>query len=75
MRIEANTPQEYLVQLPPDRREAMEKLRLVILENLPDGFEETMSYGMIGYVVPKSIYPKGYHANPKLPLPFLNLAS
>lgn len=75
MKIEANSPQEYLDKLPPDRKEALEKLREVIIENLPEGFEETMSYGMIGYVVPKSIYPKGYHANPKLPLPFLNLAS
>ena len=75
MKIEANTPEEYLDKLPPDRKEAMQKLRHVILENLPHGFEEQMSYGMIGYVVPKSIYPKGYHTDPSLPLPFLNIAS
>ena len=53
----------------------MKKLRKVIKDNLPKGFEETMSYGMIGYVVPHSIYPDGYHCDPKLPLPFMNLAS
>jgi len=50
-------------------------LRKVILENLPKGFEETMSYGMVGYVVPHSIYPKGYHPNPKFPIPFMHLAN
>ncbi|MDX1315855.1 MAG: DUF1801 domain-containing protein, partial [Eudoraea sp.] len=55
--------------------EVMDKLRQVVLKNLPEGFEETMNYGMIGYVVPHSIYPDGYHCTPELPLPFLNLAS
>jgi hypothetical protein len=49
-------------------------LRKIISENLPKGFEEQMSYGMIGFVVPKSIYPKGYHCSPELPLPFLSIA-
>lgn len=75
MKIEAKSPEEYLNQLPPERKEALEKLRGVILENLPQGFEETMNYGMIGYVVPQSVYPDGYHCDPKLPLPFLNIAS
>ena len=75
MKIEANSPEEYVEQLPEDRKLAMTKLREVILRNLPAGFEETMSYGMIGYVVPKSIFPQGYHCNPKLPLPFVNIAS
>ncbi|HEY8400979.1 MAG TPA: DUF1801 domain-containing protein [Cytophagaceae bacterium] len=73
-----NTPatvDEYLIQLPEDRKGAMEKLRSVILKNLPKGFEETINYGMIGYVVPKSSYPSGYHCDPKLPLPFINIAS
>jgi hypothetical protein len=61
--------------LPTDRREAISAVRAVILANLPNGYEECMSYGMIGYVVPHSIYPKGYHCNPKLPLPFMNLGS
>ena len=74
MRIEADNPQDYIDQLPEERKEAMNKLRQVILRHLPPGFEETMSYGMIGYVVPHSIYPEGYHTNPRLPLPFLKIA-
>jgi uncharacterized protein YdhG (YjbR/CyaY superfamily) len=75
MKIEATTPEQYIEQLPEDRKEYISKLRKVILENLPKGFAEEMSYGMIGYVVPKSVYPAGYHANPELPLPFINIAS
>jgi len=71
----ATTVKEYIAELPPDRKKAMTQLRKVILENLPEGFEETMSYGMIGYVVPHSKYPAGYHCNPTLPLPFMNIAS
>lgn len=65
----------YIKALPEERREAIETLRNTILENLPEGFEETINYGMIGYVVPHSLYPKGYHCDPKQPLPFLNIAS
>ncbi len=75
MQIKANTPEEYLEKVPVDRKEPMEKLRQVLLENLPEGFEECINYGMIGYVVPQSIYPDGYHCDPKLPLPFINIAS
>lgn len=75
MKIEANTPKEYLDQLPEDRKQAMIKLRKTILDNIPGGFEETIIYGMIGYVVPHSIYPDGYHCDTKLPLPFINIAS
>lgn len=75
MKIEADTPSEYIDQLPEDRKKAMEKLRETILQHLPEGFEEAMSYGMIGYVVPHSIYPDGYHVNPDLPLPFMSMAS
>lgn len=75
MQSTAATPQEYLDSLPEDRKHAMSELRKVILKNLPVGFKEEMSYGMIGYVVPHSLYPGGYHCNPKLPLPFLNIAS
>ncbi|WP_196894023.1 DUF1801 domain-containing protein [Aureivirga marina] len=74
MKIEANSPDEYLEKIPKDRREAMEKLRAVILENLPEKFEEAMSYGMIGYVVPHTVYPDGYHCDTSLPLPFMNIA-
>ena len=75
MQSKANTPEEYINQLPDDRKEAIQKLRNTIFNNLPEGFEETMLYGMIGYVVPHSIYPNGYHTDPKLPLAFINIAS
>lgn len=71
----AKTPKDYLDALPEDRKKAMGELRKVIIKNLPKGFSEEMSYGMIGYVVPHSIYPPGYHCNAKLPLPFINIAS
>src|SRR6185503_20260537 len=60
---------------PEDRKKAIRELRQVILKNLPKGFSEGMSYGMLGYAVPHSIYPKGYHCDPKLPLPFMGMAS
>ena len=75
MQSKAATVEQYLMQLPAGRQEAMTKLRKVILKNLPKGFKEGMSYGMICYCVPHSIYPKGYHCNPKQPLPFACLAS
>lgn len=75
MKIEANSPEEYINKVPEERQEPITRLRSVIKENLPEGFEETMSYGMIGYVVPHSLYPDGYHCDPSLPLPFMNLAS
>lgn len=75
MQIKADSPERYIDQLPEDRKESMRKLRQVIVDNLPEGFEETMSYGMIGYVVPHSIYPGGYHCDTSLPLPFMNIAS
>ena len=71
----AKTVNEYLNELPEERKEAFLKLRNSILNNLPKGFEEQMSYEMLGYVVPLSIYPDGYHCSPKLPLPFMNIAS
>ena len=69
------TVADYLDSLPPERRAAIDAVRRVILANLPGGFEEGMQYGMIGYYVPHKIYPAGYHCNPKLPLPFVGLAS
>ncbi len=75
MQSAAQAPQEYFDSLPEERKEAMNRLRKVILDNLPAGFSEKMSYGMIGYVVPHSLYPAGYHCNPQLPLPFMGLAS
>jgi uncharacterized protein YdhG (YjbR/CyaY superfamily) len=71
----ATSVDQYLAELPADRKEPMAKLRETILHNLPAGFTETMNYGMVGYVVPHSVYPAGYHCDPKLPLPFMNIAS
>ena len=75
MKTATNTPEEYINNLPDDRKQVMNKLRKTILDNLPNGFVETISYGMIGYVVPHYIYPNGYHCDPKLPLPFMSIAS
>ncbi len=75
MQSTAVTPEQYFDELPAERKEAMLKLREVIKANLPEGFEEVVAYGMIGYVVPYTLYPKGYHCKPKQPLPFINLAS
>lgn len=75
MTSKATTPEQYIQELPEDRVEAITKLRKVINDNLPKGYQEEMSYGMIGYVVPHSIYPAGYHCTPKLPLPFMSFAS
>ena len=71
----ATTPEAYIESLPEDRKKAMNELRKVILKNLPKGFEETMQYGMISYVVPHKLYPAGYHTNPNDALPFISLAS
>jgi Domain of unknown function (DU1801) len=75
MTSKATTVDQYIKELPVDRKTAMQELRGVILKNLPKGFEETMSYGMIGYVIPHKLYPAGYHVDPKLPLPFMAIAS
>ena len=75
MQSKAATVDQYLSEVPPERQEAMNKLRKVILKNLPKGFKEGMGYGNMGYFVPHSIYPAGYHCNPKDPLPFAGIAS
>ena len=75
MQSNTKTPQEYVDSLPEDRKIAVERLRQIIKLNLPEGFQEEMSYGMLGFIVPHSIYPKGYHCKPNLPLPFINIAS
>ncbi len=71
----ARTVDEYLAELPEERRTAIEAVRKVIRKNLPKGYEEGMQYGMIGYYVPHSLYPPGYHCDPTQPLPFASLAS
>ena len=75
MQSKAATPDDYVASLPDERKQHVDKLREVIKYALPDGFKETMGYGMLAYVIPKSIYPQGYHVNPSLPLPFINVAS
>ncbi|WP_027393319.1 MULTISPECIES: DUF1801 domain-containing protein [Aquimarina] len=75
MQHKANTPDEYIEAIPEERKEVMQNLRRVILDNLPEGFSEVMNYGLIGYVIPHETYPNGYHCDPKLPLPFMNIAS
>jgi uncharacterized protein YdhG (YjbR/CyaY superfamily) len=75
MLIHAATPEEYIESLPEDRKEIIKEIRSAVKDNLPEGFEETTEYGMITYYVPHSIYPKGYHVNPKDPLPFMAIAS
>ncbi|TDP59430.1 DUF1801 domain-containing protein [Flavobacterium dankookense] len=75
MQSTAKTPLEYVASLPEERKIVIEQLRTIVLKNLPKGFEETMGYGMLSYVVPHSIYPSGYNCDPKTPLPFLSLAS
>ena len=71
----AETPQDYIDALPDDKKQAILDLREALLINLPEGYEEAISYGMLGYVVPHKLYPSGYHCAPKLPLPFITLAA
>lgn len=75
MTSDAKTPEEYISALPQERKDAISKLRKVITENLPKGFKETIGYGMLAYVIPHSLYPDGYHCDPKTPLPFMSVAS
>ena len=75
MQSKASSVDEYLGEVPHERRGYFNKLREIILLNLPEGFAEQINYGMIGYVVPHSLYPSGYHCDRKSPLPFANIAS
>jgi uncharacterized protein YdhG (YjbR/CyaY superfamily) len=75
MQSKATTVDDYIKELPKERQEAITKLRKEIKKNLPKGFSEGMGYGMMGYSVPHSLYPAGYHCDPKLPLPFMGVAS
>lgn len=75
MKPNGNTVAEILANLPEDRKEPFTKLHETILKNLPKSFEPDISYGMIGYVVPHTLYPAGYHCKPSEPLPFASLAS
>ncbi len=75
MHYEAKNIADYISQLPQDRQAPVEKIRKIFQKNLPKGFEEGILYKMIGFYVPHSLYPDGYHCNPKDPLPFVNIAS
>lgn len=75
MQSKAQTPGEYIERLPEDRKAAVTALRSEILKNLPRGFEEVMCYRMIGYVVPHSLFPAGYHCDPTKPLMLISIAS
>ena len=75
MQYKAGSPDEYIDMIPEDRRAAIQKLRRIIKKNLPKGFQEETGYGMIGFAVPHSKYPAGYHCNPQDPLPFMGIAS
>lgn len=75
MQSQAKTVAAYLKELPPQRRALLTAVRKVLRANLDRGIEEVMNYGMIGYVIPHSIYPAGYHCDPQKPFPYAGLAS
>lgn len=75
MKATGTTVIEILNNIPEDRADAFNKLHEVIVDNLPEGFEAAISYGGLGYVVPHSVYPAGYHCKPAEPLPFAGIAS
>lgn len=75
MTYEANSVDEYIAQLPDDRKEVITKIRSILQKNLPKGFSEQLNYNMPSFVVTHAIYPGGYHCDPKLPLPFISIAS
>ena len=75
MNLKATSVEDYLTKVPEERQAYFNKLRDTIIKNIPKGYEEQLSYGMIGYVVPHSKYPDGYHCDPKLPLPFVSIAN
>ena len=75
MNYQAENVEDYVRQIPEERKEAFNKIMKVLRKNLPKGFEETISYNTVAYVVPKKLYPKGYQVNPDEPLPFIYLAS
>ncbi|GAA3778571.1 DUF1801 domain-containing protein [Corallibacter vietnamensis] len=75
MQYKASSPEDYISQVPEERQDVLKALRKTIKANLPKGFEEGIQYGMIGYYVPHSKYPDGYHCTPEEPLPFMSFAS
>ena len=75
MQYKADSPEAYIEHLPEDRQPVIAAMREAVNRNIPPGFEETVGYGHFGWVVPHTMYPAGYHCNPKDPLPFLGIAS
>ncbi|GAA4895576.1 DUF1801 domain-containing protein [Flaviramulus aquimarinus] len=75
MQYKASSPEDYISQVPEERQPILKKLRAVINQNLPEGFQEGIQYGMVGYFVPHAMYPNGYHCKPTEPLPFMSFAS
>ena len=75
MKSRATTVEEYLASLPDDRRTAIEAVRKVVAKNIDKAFEEGIQYGMLGWYLPHSSYPEGYHCDPRQPLPFASVAS
>ena len=75
MKIKPKDIEEYIQNIPEERKEVFEKLMDVIRTNIPEGFSEELGYGMPAWVVPHSLYPKGYHCSTELPLPFVSIAS
>lgn len=75
MLSKATTVNQYIEELPIDRKAAFSTLRNEILKNLPDGYKESLGYGMVQYCVPLSVYPAGYHCNPEMPLGLMSLAN
>ncbi|MCU0323607.1 MAG: DUF1801 domain-containing protein, partial [Chitinophagaceae bacterium] len=75
MQQTGNTIELILKSIPEHRQKAFNQLHQVIVSNLPEGFKSAISYGMLGYVVPHSIYPAGYHCKPAEPLPFACIAN
>lgn len=70
-----STVEEYIEAQTEDRKSFLYALRQTLQKHLPNGFAEEISYGMPSFVVPHSIYPKGYHCDPKIALPFISFAS
>ncbi len=75
MKILEKSVDQYVENVPENYLDAIQKLREIVKNNIPVGFEEMINYGMIGFVVPHKLYPNGYHCDTKLPLPFINIAA
>ena len=75
MQSKADNPEAYIQEIDEARRERFAALRQTVLENIPEGYKEVMAYGMIAYVIPHGLYPKGYHVNPQVPLMLISLAA